>query len=145
MNISVKSAFSTSFSTFIFISLAVFALSDIGIAQSEVDYGPPLVLRSVKSDVSPPLADITPRLSTKFKKAEDEVGNIPLGLERHDADPKVQSSIGLGVFSGLELIPGPSANFAGMTNTMGITPPDPNGEVGPNHYIQMVNSRFQMP
>ncbi len=33
-------------------------------------------------------------------------------------------------------------SFEGVGNT--LFPPDPNGDVGPNHYIQMVNSRFQI-
>ena len=37
--------------------------------------------------------------------------------------------------------PNPNFNGIGTTN---LTPPDPNGDVGPNHYIQMVNSQFQI-
>lgn len=37
--------------------------------------------------------------------------------------------------------PNPNFNGIGRTN---LTPPDPNGDVGPNHYIQMVNSQFQI-
>jgi hypothetical protein len=35
----------------------------------------------------------------------------------------------------------PSVNFPGIGAT-GVAPPDPVGAVGPNHYIQMVNSKF---
>ena len=37
----------------------------------------------------------------------------------------------------------PVLSFEGIPNT-GLVPPDPNGDVGPNHYIQMVNSQFQI-
>ncbi len=37
--------------------------------------------------------------------------------------------------------PAPSRNFDGIGAT-GVTPPDTNGDVGPNHYVQMVNSKF---
>lgn len=37
-----------------------------------------------------------------------------------------------------ELIPG--LNFAGLNDLSGVTPPDPVGDVGLNHYVQMVNS-----
>jgi hypothetical protein len=33
-------------------------------------------------------------------------------------------------------------NFEGMSNLMGYYPPDPQGDVGPNHYLQVVNSNF---
>jgi PKD domain len=36
----------------------------------------------------------------------------------------------------------PERSFEGIDQT--LFPPDPNGDVGPNHYIQMVNSRFQV-
>jgi hypothetical protein len=48
--------------------------------------------------------------------------------------------------NGPELIPG--LNFDGMLDTDGITPPDPTGDIGLNHYVQMVNvsggARFQI-
>ena len=37
---------------------------------------------------------------------------------------------------------GPVLNFEGVGNVNGIRPADPNGEVGPNHYLQTVNSSF---
>lgn len=47
-------------------------------------------------------------------------------------------------------MPGPAQNFAGMSRndtctggTCGVgIPPDPNGDVGPNHYIQAVNQAY---
>jgi len=35
-------------------------------------------------------------------------------------------------------------NFDGMSNACGCYPPDINGDVGPNHIIQSVNSQFQI-
>lgn len=35
-------------------------------------------------------------------------------------------------------------NFNGMLNGSGVAPPDTDGDVGPNHYIQMVNLSFQI-
>jgi PKD repeat protein len=35
-------------------------------------------------------------------------------------------------------------NFSGMSNTSGVAPPDTDGDVGPNHYMQMVNLSFQI-
>ena len=44
-------------------------------------------------------------------------------------------------------IPAPSTNFEGLRNTDNpnnilVNPPDPNGDVGPNHYVEMVNLVF---
>jgi hypothetical protein len=42
-------------------------------------------------------------------------------------------------------IPSTRANFEGIRNTDNpflVSPPDPNGEVGPNHYVEMVNLMF---
>lgn len=35
-------------------------------------------------------------------------------------------------------------NFDGVNNLSGVAPPDTQGDVGPNHYLQMVNSSFQI-
>jgi hypothetical protein len=38
----------------------------------------------------------------------------------------------------------PIVNFDGVDNRNGVLPPDTQGDVGPNHYIQMVNLSFQI-
>lgn len=124
--------------------LAMLALPGLGVAQREGGSEPPEVIRPVKMDVSPPLRSITPLRSTKAKKAEDDQGPRALGIERHDADPNAQTEMGTGVFSRPAGIPGTGANFNGMTNPFTINPPDPVGDIGPNHYVQMVNLRFQI-
>ena len=49
-----------------------------------------------------------------------------------------------------EVLPTPSVNFAGLSiaDTAGVgqsfLPPDTNGEVGPNHFVQTVNSAFRI-
>src|SRR5512146_3108591 len=39
-------------------------------------------------------------------------------------------------------IPAPLQNFDGVNNVNGVLPPDTNGDVGPNHYVQWVNLSF---
>lgn len=53
--------------------------------------------------------------------------------QAESSDPVVQSRVGIG------RAPTPLQNFDGLTYT-GWFPPDPNGDVGPNHYIQVVNA-----
>ncbi len=40
--------------------------------------------------------------------------------------------------------PLPLVTFEGVPSLSGVTPPDTNGDVGPNHYIQMTNFSFQI-
>lgn len=113
-------------------------------AQNQVDLVNPTVTTAVKFDISPPLRSIAPLLTSMAKKAEDDTGpGGPVGDTRHDPDPVLQSSTGKGVFSQQGAIPGTGANFNGLSGT-GATPPDPVGDIGPNHYVQMVNTRFQI-
>ena len=56
------------------------------------------------------------------------------------ADPRLQKSAAVGEAAGQE-ITGPLVSWAGQG---GAEPPDPNGDVGPNHYVQMVNSTIQV-
>jgi hypothetical protein len=39
-------------------------------------------------------------------------------------------------------MPAPSRSIEGISNTNGVLPPDTNGDVGPNHFVQWVNLSF---
>ncbi|MEO5952135.1 MAG: hypothetical protein ABIQ44_06635, partial [Chloroflexia bacterium] len=39
-------------------------------------------------------------------------------------------------------IPTPLVSFDGLSNISGVNPPDPDGDVGPNHYVHMTNLSF---
>jgi len=105
------------------------------------------VIKPDAQDVSPPLRDLA-------KVPVPEV----FGLRAHEAeparpiphmhgqaaaqgpDPVIQSAFGAG-----PNIPTPTTTFEGMgTGLAGFTvasaPPDTDGDVGPNHYVQIVNS-----
>src|SRR5439155_2240582 len=93
----------------------------------------------VHFDISPPLRDIKPIPPGPGQLRENEdqdivPRNFYFGLE---PDPVVQSKAG----EGME-IPGPIVSFDGPSNGSGVSPPDPNGEVGPNHVVVMCNLRF---
>jgi len=93
--------------------------------------------RAVKFDVSPPLRSIRalPVAKPPGNIVEREPGTLgPLGPQ--SVDPVVQSSVSRGE------IPAPSASFDGPPNVEGYTPPDPVGDVGPNHYVAMSNVHF---
>lgn len=137
--------FGSAAATLLFVSgLLLFTLTHSIAAQDGAVKDGITIEPAAKFDVSPPLRSIRPDLSTKVKKADDDKGNDgPVNDTRHSPDRALQSALGVGVFSSPELIPAPLANFAGMGGN-GSTPPDPNGDIGPNHYIQTVNARFQI-
>jgi hypothetical protein len=124
--------------------LSVIAGSSVS-AFGQTEKGPkPTFGRAVKFDTSPPLRSITPKLSPDDSrdKGKDDRGTGPINDTRYDPDPVVQTKKGAGILDENPLIPSPNSAFAGMTGT--VQPPDTNGDVGPNHYIQSVNSRFQV-
>jgi len=61
-------------------------------------------------------------------------GTNALQLLSHD--PVLQD------WMGVTDVPAPSQNFAGLNNVDQTLPPDPNGDIGPNHYVQVVNVSF---
>ena len=112
----------------------------------------PVVGRSDKNDTSPPLRDIRSRSPSR----EPEVREIPRRLRPTTApelrataaqpqalDPLVQRQ------PAATNMPTTTLSFDGISNVgqsviIGgkVTPPDTNGDVGPNHYVQTVNLSF---
>jgi uncharacterized repeat protein (TIGR01451 family) len=92
-------------------------------------------------DVSPPLRDMAPG-ELKFLEGIEIIDDFETGLEGplgpQDQDPLVQSAVGTGE------IPDPIVSFNGPANLSGVQPPDPNGDVGPNHVVVMSNLSFQI-
>jgi len=93
-------------------------------------------------DVSPPLRDmkpvpIEPGLAYGGLMIDPESSVMgPLGPQ--DFDFIVQRSPGAGE------IPSPLVSFDGPDNIAGVSPPDPVGDVGPNHYVAMSNLYFEV-
>ncbi len=111
--------------------------------------GPPLVVRACRYDLSPPLRDLEPRIQQAEESEVIETTRnrklIPgavkdLSRDEGVSDPVVQW------WPGEESMAQPLVSFAGLSgmdnyNTVGRLPrpPDTNGDVGPNHYVQWVN------
>ncbi|WP_223788581.1 proprotein convertase P-domain-containing protein [Marinicella meishanensis] len=99
----------------------------------------PQTKQAVKFDVSLPLSMYAPKPITNVKNrggltidpgpANDSDAPFP-------GDPVLQSMLG-----GL---PGPTkqTDFLALDNISGVSPPDPAGDVGPNHYVAMTNLSF---
>ncbi len=94
-------------------------------------------------DVSPPLRDmkVIPPGPGKLRENEDRERERQGPNLAQPPDPVVQRLLGgLSPF----VMPTPIISFDGPNNTCNCSPPDPNGEVGPNHYVVMTNLSFQI-
>ncbi len=99
-------------------------------------------------DLSQPLRDIAPIINkaTAPKLANDRAEMIPLPGHKDAKDAAEQTSFAPGVNNGASLnIPATGINFDGVNSAgacNGCAPPDTNGAVGTNDFLQMVNSSF---
>jgi hypothetical protein len=106
----------------------------------------PTVRWAAARDVSPPLRDLAAgRIAPAAEDPADEPdrGPISTGDSRHSTDGALQSALLP------TAIPATQQNFEGLSNQDNfnifgrrVNPPDPNGEVGPNNYVEMVNLVF---
>jgi hypothetical protein len=99
--------------------------------------------KAVKMDVSPPLRDMAPGAVSTFEEEGDKERAFPdagpFNVGPREVDTAVQSSVGTGrAFE----IPGPNVSFDAFSALCGCQPPDSDGDVGPNHYVVMVNLHF---
>jgi len=93
--------------------------------------GPPTVTRAEHWDKSRPLREIPGRAPQGA--AIHEAPRFRQAVGPKSVDPVVQSS------PAPSLIAPPSISFEGVSNLNGVLPPDTNGAIGPNHYVQWVN------
>ena len=104
----------------------------------------PIVYRSVKHDLSPRL-DLMPLVQPVRREviAERTIKSLPSRtrllnqpIDLTWRDPVAQLLPGLGA------MPSPLVNFEGVHNVSGVLPPDTQGDVGPDRYVQWVNLAF---
>ncbi|HEY6872581.1 MAG TPA: PKD domain-containing protein [Geobacteraceae bacterium] len=123
--------------------LFLLAITSAGIANADPQFDP-FVIKSEKNDVSPKLKDVKPISPGERRDIQQHpLGRLaqPTGIEKK-FDTVVQT---FGGDSGsLPSMPSTTHNFEGISNLYGVYPPDTNGAVGPNHYVQTVNSGFQI-
>jgi hypothetical protein len=96
-------------------------------------------------DVSPPLRDLAAgRVPGDAEDPADEEEGGPIAQgDANQADGALQTVMPP------TTIPSTQANFEGLSNQdnfnifgFRVNPPDPNGEVGPNNYVEMINLVF---
>ncbi len=126
----------------------IILLSSIVIAQNN-NYLTPKVVKAYKFDKTKPLRDlipIDPAMVLRFDKLweipnrdDDKVPPRKIGALPKDIDPALQNFMG----NSAESV-SPISSWDGIPNINGVLPPDTQGDVGPNHYVQMVNLSFQI-
>jgi hypothetical protein len=136
--------------------LATF-VAPIGAAQASPGFalGSPTFTQAAAFDVSRPLRDLaaTAKPATAHPLTVDEVRpdrGPTVADHGHSVDAALQGGgAGVQAAAAQPAISAPLASFEGLSNqdnfnVLGgrVNPPDPNGEVGPNHYVEMVNLVF---
>ncbi|MDP2721545.1 MAG: PKD domain-containing protein [Bacteroidales bacterium] len=125
--------------------LMIIALGSFTILSAQQIH-PEKITKAAHFDISRPLGQVDP-IPMGVRKRDwkekvvpnklhltNELENTPLPT---GPDPVLQNSTRQ--FSGTPQV---NQNFSGITNTYGVAPPDTDGDVGPNHYLQMVNNGF---
>ena len=100
-------------------------------------------------DVSAPLRTLAAARQSAGARSSSAVRDVrpdrgpSVGANGHTADSALQLSVATAA------IPATGANFEGLSNQdnfnlfgFRVNPPDPVGDVGPNHYVEMVNLAF---
>src|SRR5262249_27977430 len=106
------------------------------------------LLQLVAEDVSPPLRMIPPAPRPSGVMRIVPVRRIPprLGTETSPESAALSENIEQD-FPGAIAMPTPSVNFEGIGEGLSgfvvtSAPPDTNGDVGPNHFVQIVNTDY---
>ncbi len=141
-----------------YLATAVVCLSLLLVSGSALAVGPkpvPVVGKAVRTGVSQKVSALPParprpaRKDAPMPEKEIENNEIPRSLGPFAGGDRVDGA--LPTFVPAPAMPGPSVSFDGLSAdddqaAFGgrFEPPDTNGDVGPNHYVQIVNSLFRI-
>ncbi len=103
------------------------------------------VIHLVKHDLSPALRDIPPGQMKAGVKRIHPVKLLPPRANDPNRPVSGQLDPGVQLSMGSMAMPAANTNFMGVGNglagfSVASAPPDTNGDVGPNHYVQTVNT-----
>jgi hypothetical protein len=125
-----------------------FLLIFANVSRAQNDVSKPIIRYPVYFDVSPPLRDMAknamPHADNSWK---DGIVKNFFNMRQHQnkpvfapdwVDPVRQSSAPAAILDTT------IANFEGNSNTQGYDPPDTHGDVGPNHFFQVVNCHYSI-
>jgi hypothetical protein len=116
----------------------------VNLGFSQDDVSKPIIIKPSYFDVSPPLRDMMQDVNAKIDMSwKDGVVKNKLnasGIDNDISDPYFEDPVRQSVF-GQILTDTTLQNFEGV-GMAGYWPPDTDGDVGPDHYFQVVNVRF---
>ena len=133
---------------FIFLLYSLLFVVFVESLSGQTDLSKPIIKTPVYFDISPALRDIKTNAPGPADLTwKDGVVKNFFNFKNHHpdstdlingADPNMQTDFGMS----------PTAitgqNFDGISNTMGYVPPDTDGDVGPNHFFQVVNCQYKI-
>lgn len=130
-------------------TILIFLLGVCIISAQNRFYTNPKVVKSINSDISKPLRSMKLIPPGKINRKWKEKGvpnqesikkyqNKETNPLRYGPDPVLQDKMGT-----INQVT-PIQNWEGINNIAQIYPPDTQGDVGLNHYIQMINLSFQI-
>ena len=105
-------------------------------------------VKELKAEVVYPC---TVQLSPPFRSLPISTDKVAIGHEREINNPRLPKASGAQIpqgnqtdpviqySPGIDAMPATLASFAGITNVAGVAPPDTEGDIGPDHYLQWVN------
>src|SRR5260221_1184700 len=109
----------------------------------------PQVGKAVKFATSPALRDLPPTAplpDTGGEREMNELNSQEEAVRKLAPVAPVGDPVAQREFPSPNVMPAPTQNFAGISNAdnstvlgLRVYPPDTNGDVGPNHYVQTVN------
>jgi len=111
---------------------------------SQESYSPTRVAKAAFFDKTPPLIEMEQRQPSPQDNSwkDGVVGNESLLLNRKGNENYITDLSSTQTNHGSKQSKGPIISIDGVGNVNGVAPPDTDGDVGPNHYIQMINLSF---
>jgi hypothetical protein len=137
-----------------FLLVAVLLLVCTGVAQTRPDRAGPRFSSAAAFDMSAPFRDLAVTHKSKALRSSSVVEIRPeRGRVARDrgflGDAAIQLSGKASASANSLAIPSPLVTFEGLSNQDNfnifggrVNPPDPDGDVGPNHYVEMINLVF---
>jgi hypothetical protein len=122
---------------------ALVASSSGGAQTSAAARSPDIVGTAAAFDKTPPLSQMSPVKHDGVPELDEEEADNAAAPTSHEADGALQTQAPTGA------MPAPLLTFEGPSNEDNfrifggrVNPPDPNGDVGPQHYVAMTNLTF---
>lgn len=113
-------------------------------AYSQESYSPNKVRKAAYFDKTPPLAEMGIKQPVPGDNSWKDgiIGNESLLKDFTSGDLSVTDPATVQDYQGSKGSKGPVVNINGIGNISGVYPPDTDGDVSPDHYIQMINLSF---